>query len=69
MEQYREELKNFSRYRTSDLDKKLDQREVTIGGMIAKVERKQTRKGDTMAVMQLEDLSGISGSPFMAEYL
>lgn len=58
MEQYREELKKFSRYRTSDLDSKLDQREVTIGGMIAKVEKKQTRKGDTMAVIQLEDLSG-----------
>jgi DNA polymerase III subunit alpha len=58
MEQYREELKNFSRYRTSDLDNKLDQREITIGGMIAKVERKQTRKGGTMAILQLEDLAG-----------
>ncbi|MFH1965357.1 MAG: OB-fold nucleic acid binding domain-containing protein, partial [Acidobacteriota bacterium] len=58
MEQYREELKNFSRYRTSDLDSNLDQKEVTIGGMIAKVERKQTKKGGTMAVIQLEDLSG-----------
>ncbi len=58
MEQYREELKNFSRYRTSDLGEKLDRQEITVGGMIAKVERKQTRKGDSMATMQLEDLSG-----------
>jgi len=58
MEQYRNELKNFSRYSTSDLDEKLDQTEIVIGGMIAKLERKQTRKGDTMAILQLEDLSG-----------
>jgi len=58
MEQYRDELRSFSRYRTSDLDSNLDQKEITIGGMIAKVEKKQTKKGATMAIMQLEDLSG-----------
>ncbi len=58
MEQYREELKNFSRYQTVDLDEKLDQAEITIGGMIAKVDKKQTKKGDTMALLQLEDLTG-----------
>ena len=58
MEQYREELKKFSRYQTIDLGEDLDQQEITIGGMIARVDRKQTKKGDPMALILLEDLTG-----------
>ncbi len=34
-------------------------KKVTIGGMISSVRRRQTKKGDTMAVLTLEDMLGI----------
>jgi DNA polymerase-3 subunit alpha len=43
---------------TADLDGLQSGSIVTFAGILAKVERKMTRKGDPMAVLQLEDLHG-----------
>ena len=42
----------------ADLEEKADSAYVTLGGVIVAINRKQTRKGDQMATMTIEDLQG-----------
>ena len=58
LEKYASELKSFSRHSTQDLKEENGGREVAVGGIISQVRRLQTRRGDTMAAFQLEDLHG-----------
>ncbi|UCF35911.1 MAG: DNA polymerase III subunit alpha [Acidobacteriota bacterium] len=59
LQKYQAELKSFSRYSTGDISDSLGGQEVTIGGVIAGVRKLQTRKGDPMAIFQLEDTEGV----------
>ena len=58
LQKYAAELKSFSRYTTREIDEAMSGKEIAIGGMITGVRNLQTRKGDSMAVFQLEDLEG-----------
>lgn len=52
------ELKRFSPFTTRELKEMNSGRDVELGGIIASVRVMQTRKGDSMAAIQLEDLDG-----------
>ena len=58
LQKYRDELKKFSQFSTSDLCEEISGKEITIGGMITALRQLHTRKGDLMAVFRLEDLVG-----------
>jgi DNA polymerase-3 subunit alpha len=53
-----DELKGLTSHTTGTLHQATQGAEVAVGGMIAAVSRKKTRKGDTMAIFNLEDLEG-----------
>ncbi len=55
---YEAELKQFSKATVEELNDSMAGREIAIGGIIASVQKKKTRKGDNMATFQLEDLTG-----------
>lgn len=52
------ELRKFSPYSTRELKELTSGREVGLGGIIASIRPMQTRKGESMAILQLEDLEG-----------
>ncbi|MBI4455331.1 MAG: DNA polymerase III subunit alpha [Acidobacteria bacterium] len=58
LKKYEEEIRYFSNATVSDLGEELSGKEVTLGGIITSMRKMQTRKGDTMAVLQVEDLTG-----------
>jgi DNA polymerase-3 subunit alpha len=58
LQKYKNELKCFSHQSTSDIGEETSGQDVSIGGVITAVRMLQTRKGDTMAVFQLEDMQG-----------
>ncbi|MGH9340584.1 MAG: DNA polymerase III subunit alpha [Acidobacteriota bacterium] len=58
LQKYETELKKFSQYSTADISEEMAGHEVSIGGVVTGLRRLQTRKGDSMATFQLEDLAG-----------
>ena len=55
---YTRELKKFSKFSTLDITEEISGQEVSVGGMITGLRQLRTRKGDSMAAFELEDLSG-----------
>ncbi len=55
---FQEDMKRYSTATTETLDTIADGKEVTICGIIAALKQKITKKGDKMAILNLEDLSG-----------
>jgi DNA polymerase-3 subunit alpha len=58
LEKYRAELKGFCRYSVADVNPDIAGQDVSLGGVVSAFRRLQTKKGDTMAVFQLEDMTG-----------
>lgn len=58
LQKYEAELKSFSKNSTADLGEGLASSEVSIGGVVAGSRRVQTKRGETMAFVQLEDMEG-----------
>lgn len=58
LEQYRRELATFSTCSSAELSSGWVGREVAVGGVVAGYRRTQTRRGETMAILILEDLEG-----------
>ncbi len=58
LQKYQAELSQFSKCTTSGIEDSMTGREISIGGVIAAVQKKKTRRGDPMAVFVLEDLTG-----------
>jgi DNA polymerase-3 subunit alpha len=58
LDRYRDELASFATSTAAGLDQVVDGREVTIGGVIAKVNRMTDKRGNLMAFATLEDFSG-----------
>jgi DNA polymerase-3 subunit alpha len=58
LQKYEFELQSFSRFSTSQITDEMGGKDVSIGGMVAGVRQLRTRKGDAMAVIQLEDMEG-----------
>ena len=55
---FQEDMKRYATVTTETLDAQPDGKEVTICGIIAGLKQKVTKKGDKMAILNLEDLSG-----------
>jgi DNA polymerase-3 subunit alpha len=55
---FQEDMKRYATATTETLDAQPDGKEVTICGIIAGLKQKVTKKGDKMAILNLEDLSG-----------
>jgi len=55
---YARELEKFSKLCTLDITEEISGQEVSVGGMITGLRQLRTRKGDSMAAFELEDLSG-----------
>ena len=55
---YARELEKFSKLSTLDITEENSGQEVSVGGMITGLRNLRTRKGDSMAAFELEDLSG-----------
>jgi DNA polymerase III subunit alpha len=55
---FQEDMKRYSTATTETLDSIPDGKEVTICGIIAGLKQKVTKKGDKMAILNLEDLTG-----------
>ncbi|MFQ5901278.1 MAG: DNA polymerase III subunit alpha [Thermodesulfobacteriota bacterium] len=55
---YLEEIKRFSNADTESLNEKKDKEAVMLGGMVSSIKEINTKKGDRMAFVTLEDLSG-----------
>ena len=58
LEKYQAELKGFCRYSAAEVNPDLAGQDVSLGGVVSSFRRLQTKKGDTMAVFQLEDMTG-----------
>jgi DNA polymerase-3 subunit alpha len=55
---FQDDMKRYATVTTETLDAQPDGKEVTICGIIAGLKQKVTKKGDKMAILNLEDLSG-----------
>ena len=55
---YTRELEKFSKFSTLEITEEISGQEVSVGGMITGLRELRTRKGDSMAAFELEDLSG-----------
>ena len=55
---YARELGKFSKFSTVDVTEEISGQEVSVGGMITGLRQLRTRKGDSMAAFELEDLTG-----------
>ena len=60
--QHRETLEQLASCRVGDLDGQAAESGHTLGGMVASVKRTTTKKGDPMARIEFEDLSGKVGA-------
>ncbi|MEW5797208.1 MAG: DNA polymerase III subunit alpha [Candidatus Zixiibacteriota bacterium] len=58
LDRYRDELKSFTTSSCAGLDQVVDGREVTLGGVLARVNRTPDKRGNMMAFATLEDFSG-----------
>jgi DNA polymerase-3 subunit alpha len=59
LQKYQVELKSFSRLSSSEINEEVGGQDISIGGVVAGVRNLRTRKGDSMAIFQLEDMSGV----------
>ncbi len=59
LRKYADEVKTFSNATTATLPEKPSGFDVAIGGIVSAVRHMRTKKGDAMAVIQLEDWDGI----------
>ena len=55
---YQEDIKNLSTMDTETLGEMANGTQVSIGGLVAEVKEIQTKKGDQMAFLSLEDMKG-----------
>ncbi|MFH2048009.1 MAG: DNA polymerase III subunit alpha, partial [bacterium] len=60
LDKYRDELKSFTTFATDRLGQVADNKEVTLGGVVAAVKTMIDKKGNTMAFVTLEDYTGTS---------
>jgi DNA polymerase-3 subunit alpha len=58
LERYRRELGEFANATTADLSHMGGSREIALGAIITSIRDLKTRKGERMAVLQVEDLEG-----------
>ncbi|MFQ5741506.1 MAG: DNA polymerase III subunit alpha, partial [Acidobacteriota bacterium] len=58
LEEYREELKQFSQTTAAAINEEMSGRELAIGGVVTGLRKLRTRKGASMAAFHLEDLTG-----------
>ncbi len=58
LERHRKELEEFANATTADLAKMKGSQEVALGAIITSIRDLKTRKGERMAVLQVEDLEG-----------
>ncbi|MFO8088692.1 MAG: DNA polymerase III subunit alpha [Desulfatiglandaceae bacterium] len=58
LDKYKNEVERFATATIQDLPSRQDKSEVKIAGVIEKMKMKRTKKGDKMAVITIEDLSG-----------
>ena len=58
LDRYRDELATFATSTAAGLEQLVDGREVTLGGVLAKVNRRPDKRGNMMAFATLEDFSG-----------
>jgi DNA polymerase-3 subunit alpha len=58
LNKYKEQLDELAVTPTTSLTQMSDKQNVTIGGLIREFKKKQTKKGDIMAIMTLEDIHG-----------
>ena len=54
-------LKGRMTHQTAQITEELDRQKVTVGGTITDARRITTKKGDTMCIVQLEDMTGSIG--------
>ncbi len=54
-------LKQYTTHTTAQITEELDRQKVVLGGTITEARRITTKKGDTMCVVQLEDMYGSIG--------
>ncbi len=60
LERYREQLEQFANATTATLPLMSGSKEVTLGAIITGIRDLKTRKGERMAVLQVEDLEGLA---------
>jgi DNA polymerase-3 subunit alpha len=58
LDSFREEIDRFANSLVQDLPIRKDKTQVKIAGVVESVKLKRTKRGDKMAVIQLEDLTG-----------
>lgn len=58
LDQFRDELNSFSSNMIGDLNELTDGREVTVGGILTKLNTKLDKKNNTMAFVTIEDYTG-----------
>lgn len=58
LQKYEAEIKGFCRHRAGELVPEMSGQEVSLGGLAVGARKLQTRKQETMAVFQLEDMTG-----------
>jgi DNA polymerase-3 subunit alpha len=58
LEKYEHELKQFSQVTAAEIDEEISGKDISIGGVVTGLRKLRTRKGDSMAAFELEDLTG-----------
>ena len=58
LDRYRDELASFTTVTCAGLDQAVDGREVTLGGVVARINKMPDKRGNMMAFATLEDFSG-----------
>jgi DNA polymerase III subunit alpha len=58
LQKFEAELKAFCRYSVSEIVPELAGQELSLGGVVAGCRKVQTKRGETMAVFSLEDMTG-----------
>ncbi len=58
LEKFQAELSRFCRFSVAEVTPDVAGQDVSLGGVVSGHRRLQTKKGDTMAIFQLEDMSG-----------
>lgn len=58
LSQYREALNGLATVQVAEISELPDDSEVLLGGLIAGIKKVNTRKGDAMAILTVEDLTG-----------
>ncbi len=67
LDRYIDEINAFSTATSSSLLALPVDREVILSGIIAKKRRKQSRRGDTLSILTMEDLDGVYEAVFFGE--